>query len=703
MQAVFSSLVASTDQKPRGFRPEVQGLRAVAVGLVVLYHFWPLRLTGGFVGVDVFFVISGFLITSHLMKEVVRDGSVSLRTFWARRIRRLLPASLLVLAVSAVATVLWVYPTQWATTARQLIASALYVQNWALASDSVDYLAQGDAPTLAQHFWSLSVEEQFYIVWPLLLVGGLALGRRFGRGSQPVRTAAIVIAVVGLTSFVISVAGTAYDPAWAYFATPTRIWELALGAGLALTQVRLHVGVRVVMGWLGIAAVVASAFVLDGGTPFPGWVAAVPTLGTVAVIAAGQTRSRIGVDRMLSLRPSTFLGDISYSVYLWHWPLVVVAPMMVGRTLGWVDKLVLIVLVVLMSWATKVHVEDRFRAPRRAGTGVARTYALAAAGMAVVVVLGVGIRVELAARAEAGAAEVANLPTDCLGPAALADPATCGGPMGTDSLLAPPEVVSQQNKEIVYPDCQAPLASTSVVTCRLGSTDPGAPLVMLVGDSHGSHWFPTLDRLGNEHGFRVEAHTKSSCPPTAAERVLEVEQNRTNAESCRAWLAAVNDRVLTNDPSLVIVAAYSSAYDYAPPSDQLVPEGVIDPDDPAVSGYAELWHSWQETGIPVAAIAAVPRTQGENVPDCLAAHPDDFAVCAVARAEALPPDPMVAAAELTNARLVDLSDQFCDDSTCYPVVGSIIVYRDYSHLSAEYAEALTPYVESALEGLLPTG
>ena len=154
-------------EKRRGrasFRPEIQGLRAVAVGLVVFYHLWPLRFSGGFVGVDVFFVISGYLITSHIYREVERTGTISLLSFWARRIRRLLPASLLVLAVSALAVIAWVPSTLWATTARQVGASALYVQNWVLASDAVDYMAQGNEPTVAQHFWSLSLEEQFYVL-----------------------------------------------------------------------------------------------------------------------------------------------------------------------------------------------------------------------------------------------------------------------------------------------------------------------------------------------------------------------------------------------------------------------------------------------------------------------------------------------------------------------------------------------------------
>ncbi|WP_420112473.1 acyltransferase family protein [Pseudactinotalea sp.] len=688
-----------TDQ---GFRPEVQGLRAVAVALVVIYHFWPTRLTGGFVGVDVFFVISGFLITSHLMREVEREGTVSLRNFWARRIRRLLPASLLVLAVCAVATYLWVLPTHWVTTSRAIVASALYVQNWALASDAVDYLAQGEAPTLVQHFWSLSVEEQFYVVWPLLLVAGLALARRFRPGLSRVRTAAIVIATVGLASFATSLVMTAREPAWAYFATPTRLWELALGAGLALVSIRLAAAPRAVLGWLGLAAIVATAVMLDGGAAFPGWVAAVPTLGTVAVIAAGTSGSRWGVDRVLSLRPARFLGDISYAVYLWHWPVVVVAPLVLVRELSIIDKLLGIGVVVLLSWGTKVWVEDRFRRPRR---GVVRTYALAAAGMVLVVALGASVRVQLEMRVTAAEAVVAEASADpCFGPGAMADPEACGGPTGDGPLLVPPALMALQNDEPRYLGCQQTLDSAEVVSCSFGSEEPDPDAeVVIVGDSHGTQWFPALEAIGRERNWRIETYSKSSCPPTAAERIVADETDGIRLEDCRTWLAEVTERVRAADPDLVIVTAYSSAYEYAQPADDRLGEPSAVEPDPAVAGYASLWQQWRDQGIEVAAIAAIPRTQGESVPDCVAAHPDDLSACSTPRAEALPPDPLVAAAEETGAGLIDLTAEFCDDSTCYPVIGDLVVYRDFGHLSHEYSRALAPALETALLEYLPSG
>ncbi|MFV0252273.1 MAG: acyltransferase family protein, partial [Beutenbergiaceae bacterium] len=237
----------------QGFRPEVQGLRAIAVGVVVLFHLWPLRMPGGYVGVDVFFVISGFLITSHLYREVERTGTVRLLDFWARRIRRLLPASLLVLAVSLVLVLAWVPTTQWLTNARELIASALYVENWALAADAVDYLAEGNQPSVAQHFWSLSVEEQFYLIWPLLMLAALALAVRTGWNRRYAMVAAL--SLVGGASFVWSIWATSQDRASAYFITPTRVWEFAIGAAIALVPLAPGLLARVLLGWAGLAAI----------------------------------------------------------------------------------------------------------------------------------------------------------------------------------------------------------------------------------------------------------------------------------------------------------------------------------------------------------------------------------------------------------------------------------------------------------------
>ncbi|WIB35263.1 acyltransferase [Curtobacterium sp. MCJR17_043] len=284
---------SDTDTVP-GTRWDIQGLRAFAVLAVVLYHLWPNRLPGGFVGVDVFFVISGYLITGHLLREQIRSGRVELGSFWARRARRLLPGAFLTIVVTGVVVLLVVPSSLWGQYGRELIASTVYLQNWQLASDAVDYLASDNQPSPFQHFWSLSVEEQFYIALPLLLlVAGWVLRRT--RGASPVRTARLLLGVVAVASLVWCVVETRTGPGIAYFSTATRAWEFALGGLVATVPLALADTPRVRLvrtggAWLGVAGLVASVVVITPATPFPGTAALLPVLSAALVVTAGGSQ-----------------------------------------------------------------------------------------------------------------------------------------------------------------------------------------------------------------------------------------------------------------------------------------------------------------------------------------------------------------------------------------------------------------------------
>ncbi|MBO0843271.1 MAG: acyltransferase, partial [Nocardioides sp.] len=338
-----------------GQRKDIQALRALAVGAVVLYHLLPHRLTGGFVGVDVFFVVSGFLIGSHLLKESVTTGRVRLGRFWARRARRLLPAALLVLVVVAVVTPVLVPLGQRSDVWRQIMGSAFYVQNWVLAAASVDYLAADDAASPLQHFWTLSVEEQFYVLLPLVLVVVAWKARR------RLLTATGVLAVLTGASLAYSLHLTHEVPPAAYFSTFTRAWEFLLGTLLAAAVVgglRLHRYVRFALGTIGLLLILAAIWRFDGATPFPGYAAALPVVGAMAVIAAdGQGPLALAA----RLRPVTWLGDHSYALYLWHWPLIVLVPLATGHALTRVDKIAVLAASLVVSYASTKLVEDPLR------------------------------------------------------------------------------------------------------------------------------------------------------------------------------------------------------------------------------------------------------------------------------------------------------------------------------------------------------
>ncbi len=680
--------------------PEVQGLRALAVLLVVVYHLWPNWLPGGYVGVDVFFVISGFLITSHLHREISRTGRISLAVFYARRARRLLPAAGLVMLVAAAATLIWLPSTRWASTAGELLASAFYVENWVLAAGTVDYSALGDAASPVQHYWSLSVEEQFYLVWPALILLFLALGRHLPRIDRDRLLLAGILAVSGL-SFAYSVYATATSPTEAYFVTPTRIWELGLGAALALwlqvrransTVHRERPGVirPTVQRWGGFGAVAAAAVLLNSSSPFPGYLALLPVLGTLAVIAAAGDAPGDPLWSLLQLRPVQFLGDISYGLYLWHWPAIVMAPFVIGRDLVTVDRIALLGGSILAAWLTKIAVE----APAQRWHLLARPLP-AAAGAALVMLLVSGAATlqwhlvdagEDAAQAQLAVAQ----DEDCFGAAAMAaGPAVC-----PDVFAAPGSVTLPPGDEpwFIDPACEAVETPVRATSCRFGSGPPTAR-VALVGDSHAEHWRGALHDIAAARNWELIEIVRGGCPVLPA-RILSFNGSPVDTEGCYAWGQTVRERLSTEQFDYIFTSSWATAFAY----DELAPERSL---EAGVEGFAATWRDWADADTEVIVLRDVPTSGGRNAPECLLAHPDRPLECATPRAEAVQPDAMTLAVERVGSdrvRLVDMTDFFCSAATCHAVVGGALVYFDYNHITAQFSRSLAPFL---LEKLAP--
>lgn len=683
------------------FRPDVQGLRTVAVMAVVLYHLWPKRITGGFVGVDVFFVISGFLITGHMYRELMANSGLSLVKFWGRRIRRLLPAAFVVLLLSLAAVYLWVPATLWESTARQVGSSALYVQNWVLAADSVDYSALNADATVAQHYWSLSIEEQFYISWPLIMVALLWIVRRLARrvptlSQSPRATLIAGLTAIGGASLAYSIHETSVNPAAAYFLTPTRVWEFAAGALVALVFLdRQFSGpLATALAWTGLGGILVSALLYSSDTPFPGYTALLPVVGTALLLCCSGTTSTASPAWLLSRRSATFVGDISYAVYLWHWPLIIVVPYALQTDLNWELKLGILGLSILLSWLTKLFIEDPFRkGPWLRGS--VRAYSFAAIGMMVVTGLCFGLTTLANAPAHVDPALAAS---SCYGPGALNPANSCGSVLGTDAPNPTAVEVSNENTNPLYRGCQASYGGSELVSCDLGVPAASArATVAMVGDSHATAWYPAMDVLAKKHGWHVVTYAKASCPVTTALRVLSNEKNPENQSACHAWVLRLNDALKADHSiSAIFTASYSSAYQFKSASGD--PLKV-----PAVDGFTQMWAGWQAAGKKVVVFDDVPRTNGQFIPTCLSKNPGNAMNCALPVSQALPPSMNITKAAKQAAKDgvigVELRREFCDTKWCYPVIGSVIVYRDYSHISAEYSRALVPYVDAQLGAL----
>ena len=685
----------------RAVRPEIQGLRAVAVLLVVGYHLFPHHLRGGYVGVDVFFVISGYLITGQIMKEVVSTGRLSLLGFWGRRVRRLLPAALLVLTVCLALTWLFAPTALWSQWLGQISASALYVENWVLAADAVDYLAQGNAPSIVQHFWSLSVEEQFYIVWPILVVLVLVALRWARHSSRNARVALIVLATISVASLVWSVAQTNFEPGIAYFSTATRIWEFGAGALLVfLPAAVLRAALRYLLGWAGLAAIALAGILFTAATPFPGYAALLPVAGAAAVIVAGGPDLPRSAASLLSIRPAVFIGDISYSTYLWHWPLIIIAPYATGLPLTLPAKAGVVVLTLALAWASTTWVERPLRHLPALSARRWRSFAAGVVAMALVVGGSLSLQADLQGRldaaraAEQAAAEMADQTAleaieaaaggtidpgaaVCLGPAALDPNNGCSSAIGAGEYLVPPAVVGSRSFEALYPGCMGGQDERKPVTCEVGETVAPTRTIALVGDSHATHWVGAFDVLGRALHWRVIVSTKASCPFIATDRLVDGE-NGARIGICREVSDEVLDELTSgHEVDAVFTSAFGSAYGW---------DG-----DPA-EGLSYYASALSEVGIPLIVLRDVPRVKDRaNSPACLQSTVDVLD-CSLPRGEALVPDAYSDIAASVGLPVIDLTDQFCDATWCYAVVGGVVVYVDYSHLSSEYSALLAPAI-----------
>lgn len=658
-------------------RADIQALRAIAVGAVMLFHLWPNRLTGGYVGVDVFFAISGFLITSHLLAEIDTTGRLRLGRFWARRAKRLVPASTLVLLLTAVGVVTWVPKAFWRQFLSEIIASTVQAQNWLLARNSVDYLAGNNTPSPTQHFWTLSAEEQFYVALPLLLLAAIVLSRALRLGHRRVILAGLLLTVA--CSFGYSIWLTATTPGVAYFSTLTRAWEFAAGALLAFvgTGWRPHR----TLTWLGVAGIVAACIFYDATTAFPGFAAALPVLGTVVVIWSGRASL---FDRFGELPPVALLGRVSYAAYLWHWPLIVLLPYVTQRALGTVDKVAIIAATVLLAWLSTTFVEDpiRFR-PRLLGQRHPLTVAAwSAAAMAVVIgfstVAANGQVVRDRQLAQVTRKVVAEKPS-CLGAQAM-DPtlAPCDNPK-LDGVLIPDPAQAKAD-QLYRPDCLGMRSAGVPRVCQLGPRAGYTKRIFAAGDSHNNVLIGVYRSIAEHNNWRIDVASHNGCYLTSARNVPSSDGSE---RECESWRAEVTTLIRQGEYDAIIVTRAQPI---------ILGRGET-AKQATVRGLVKAWRNLPD--VPIVAIRDNPWNKAD-VLSCVALHRDTAAqACAVPRSLGLAEfdGQAEAALQVPRARLVDVTSFYCTATVCPPVIGHVLVYKDRTHITAAFADTLAPYIE----------
>jgi peptidoglycan/LPS O-acetylase OafA/YrhL len=678
---------AGTAPEERVFRPDVEGLRAIAVLLVVLFHAGVHHLTGGYVGVDVFFVISGYVITGVLLRERVAAGTTSLLGFYARRCRRILPAATLVLVCTVVAAHLVLGKAAGAQTADDAKWAALFLANFHFASVGTNYLAAELPPSPLQNFWTLSVEEQFYLVFPTLFL----LVARW-RLSLSLRTRMLtVLGAISICSLLWSVIQTSTNPNYAYFSPFTRAWELALGAIVALAAPQLTKVPAVVAAtatWLGLAAIVVAGVVFNASTPYPGILVAIPVVGAAMVIAGGAAAPRFGAERLLGLRPFRQLGRISYSLYLWHWPILILAAESQGRTsLSVWSNLAWLLVALVASIVTYVLVENPIR-----HSAWLRRRRVASVGMGVVL-----IAVTLfVATVESGLGGPATSPLGTAPASSTADLATVEQLVREAAAIrsvpagVQPPLGSGGN--IGYPFASGcdPIGSTQTTMkpCLFG--DPhGSRSMVLYGDSHSGMWFQTIDDVATAAHWKLWYLGKAACPVELLPMVNPGYFGPAGGEfhQCDQWHTFATAQINRLRPDLVIVTQESHGA-------------------PGYRTYSS--NQWRAGLVGFFSSITVPNVQFDvigNIPQpandpqqCLNAHAHDVPACSTPRAKAMEPYAQAEAEAVTSVggRYIDVTPWFCS-STCTAVIGNYQVYFNQAHVMGSYATSLGGVMADALQ------
>ena len=605
---------------------EIQGLRALAATLVLIFH--AKFISGGFIGVDIFYVISGFLITGLLLKELNATGRISLKAFYLRRSKRLLPASFLVLLVTALVAWLVLPPISRGSIGRDLVAATLYISNYLFAWWENDYQNLNATPSPFIHYWSLAVEEQFYIFWPLFII---ALARL-----KSARKFLVGFSLVTVTTFVLGVWLTIVAPIWAFYSLPTRAWELGVGALIALLPALRRQSRLLAM--LGVIALVASALWFDERTAFPGVNALLPVLGTAALLSSIGAWPK-PLKLLATNRISIWLGKISYPLYLWHWPVLVLPIALFARDLVLWERIAALIVTVVLADLTTRYVEEPMRvknfAPRRIvlSTVVAMAFAL---------LIGFGI---------------AKTTTSSI----LVD--------GKQVTLA-----SIESRPTPYDNgCHLNYYQSVSPLCEFGQID-SEKTVVLYGDSHAVQWFPALEKLAREKGFKLITLTKSACPSID---VVRESVGAFKMSNCADWRENSIKRIAKAKPDLIILSSFEH---FAPPGD---PRSIKKWWD---EGSERTYQKLQSLTSKTVYLLDTPLPN-RDIPSCLAATSADK--CSAGSRIGIP--------QTANFEIIDPSKWLCERE-CPAIVRGNVAYRDASHISVATSLELSDSLWLALVG-----
>ncbi|MFD1859963.1 acyltransferase [Aeromicrobium camelliae] len=654
-----------------GFIIELHGVRGIALALVVLFHiFGQGRVSGG---VDVFLLFSGYLLTASLFRRSLRREPGRVVRHYARTMTRLVPAAVTVLAGVVVAVVAVRPLGGQGQDLREVIASLLYVENWELISSQLAYGAAGPDASIVQHFWSLSVQGQFFLLWPWAVVGLVALGQRWNGRAWMLAFAGTL--AITLFSFACAQVMVAVDQPRAYFHSAARWWELTLGGLVALLAVRWQVPPRGRAGlcWLGLAIIVSSGFVVEGATAFPGLWVLLPLAGGTMVLLGGNSGGG-GPARLLSSRPLTAVANLSYELYLWHWPVIIVTLTLQQREVVGPRTAVLILGVSFaLAWLTRRFVSWPALRLRRASAGQVITVLIAAVLIAVTAVSAAGQRMEerVSQALDPQAYPLADFP----GAEVVRQPALRQNSYRLPA--GPPLDVIAQDNDVIGSDCWYTSLDDPVRWCEYGPSDAQVEIAM-VGSSRMGPWSVPMAELAERHGWNVKVTTMGGCPL----------HNEARGSSCRTWNHEVRTQLREMQPDLVIVEGTRVT--------------LGGQNEHILGRQRAAWEELSQEGFALAMIRDVPRFSF-NIADCLTLHQDSTDACAMnAHDLYAPTSPFVMLDDRPDSwHEIDLTGLYCPEGVCPAVLGNLITHRDTRHFSGTFARTLSGGLEDALRQEFP--
>jgi len=678
---------AGTPPDDRPFRPDIQGLRAVAVSLVVLYHARIPGFPGGYIGVDVFFVVSGFVITGLLLRERTVTGGTSMLTFYARRSRRILPAATLVILATVAATYLLLGLVRGNPVADDGRWASVFLSNFHSIWNGADYFGAQSATSPLEHFWSLAVEEQFYLVFPVLFIAVASIKSRLALRLR----IALLLGLVIASSLAFSIVETHASPLAAYFSPFTRAWELALGALVAVIGPhwrRLTPRVGLVLGWLGVAGILVAAFAYSGSTPYPGIAVALPVVSTALVIIAGLAVPAAGPEWILGRWLGLEIGAISYSLYLWHFPVLIIPQQHAGHMLSLVVRFGLLALSVALAWCTYRFVENPLRHNKRLSSS--RGASLGLGGVlisATLIICTVYIAAHHSGGTTSRAVRSQTATLSVLAPtleAAVSQPAlpfllmppldqVSSSPLSGDAVPAP--CIDHHDDDIVIPR-----------SCVFGDRS-AARSIVLYGDSQAEMWASAYSSIAERQHARLYVFAKDGCAPWLK---LYYSTSRSSYLQCDAFHRWATQRIIGLHPTTVYVTGSTG-----------VTEHPYEVQGAAIAALRSLAPSRARLVV-LSNIPWFTQFSGTWPPACIGQNPQNLHACNLPVSSFTEGDlgsfrqQLRNAAGTTGAGFVVLDRLFCTASTCPVVVGNRVVYQNYLHTTSVYAE----YVNPALEELL---